>query len=141
MTRPDINLAWASRFVRVLHGDKSFWLQTFDYSNRNRKWLTTLKYGHIEELLPDCDTPNTPWPELGPKPHIVIESSPGKFHLYWLIQGCPLSEFRPIQKCIARMYRSDPTVSDLARVMRWPGFLHQKDKPHLTRIVEWNFDD
>ena len=73
------------------------------------------------------------------KPHLIVESSPGKFHLYWLVDDCPLEEFSNIQKAIAKRFNSDPAVHDLPRVMRIPGFMHQKtDKPFKVHIVEYN---
>jgi len=68
-------------------------------------------------------------------PDIVIESSPDRFHTYWLTNDCPLGEFTQRQKQIALKFRSDPKVCDLPRVMRLPGFWHQKDTPFMTRII------
>lgn len=69
-------------------------------------------------------------------PHIVVESSPGKWHVYWLVDDAfPLSEFRPVQLAIAERFCTDRNVSDLPRVMRVPGFYHNKAQPHLTRLI------
>lgn len=70
------------------------------------------------------------------RPHIVVESSPGKFHLYWKVSDCPLGQFGPLQKAIARRFGGDSSVSDLPRVMRLPGFFHQKGEPVMTRLVK-----
>ncbi|MEI6601580.1 MAG: DNA-primase RepB domain-containing protein, partial [Comamonadaceae bacterium] len=69
------------------------------------------------------------------KPDIIIESSPGKWHCYYFTNDCQLSEFTTRQKQIALKFNSDPSVNDLPRVMRLPGFWHQKDTPFMTRIV------
>jgi len=34
-------------------------------------------------------------------PHIVIESSPDRFHAYWRVTGCPVNAFTPLQKDLA----------------------------------------
>lgn len=68
-------------------------------------------------------------------PDIVIESSPERYHTYWLTNDCPLGEFTQRQKQIALKFSSDPKVCDLPRVMRMPGFFHQKDTPFMTRII------
>jgi hypothetical protein len=68
-------------------------------------------------------------------PDIVIESSSERFHAYWITDDCPLGEFTPRQKQIALKFSSDPKVCDLPRVMRLPGFWHQKDTPFMTRII------
>lgn len=71
-------------------------------------------------------------------PHIVVESSPGRFHVYWRVSDVALDEFESYQKALIRKFDGDPAVHDLPRVMRLPGFWHQKnpDKPFMTRILE-----
>ncbi|MDN7701325.1 phage/plasmid primase, P4 family [Burkholderia semiarida] len=59
-------------------------------------------------------------------PHLVVESSPGKFHAYWLIDGLPLGLFRNVQKQLAQRYGTDESVCDLPRVMRVPGMRNWK---------------
>jgi RecA-family ATPase len=71
-------------------------------------------------------------------PHVVVESSPGRFHAYWLAHRLHLNTFAAVQKCIATRFGGDKAVHDLPRVMRLPGFTHQKGKPFLTRIVQAN---
>jgi hypothetical protein len=73
---------------------------------------------------------------FGLKPHIVIESSPGKWHAYWLVVDIALDQFTPLQKAIAARFGGDTKISDLPRVMRLPGFLHRKAAPFQTRIVQ-----
>jgi Family of unknown function (DUF5906)/Primase C terminal 2 (PriCT-2)/RepB DNA-primase from phage plasmid len=120
-------------------------------------------------------------------PHIIVESSRGKWHVYWLVRDFPLTgidgvpsmitqetkqklrargvtddeihrmpprralellvgpdkdKFRSTQQRLAAHYGGDPKVIDLPRVMRLPGFVHQKVKdgirsePFRTRLVE-----
>lgn len=68
-------------------------------------------------------------------PHIVVETSPERWHGYWLVSGCPLDEFSQRQKQIAQRFSGDPAVHDLPRVMRIPGFWHQKAEPFMTKII------
>ena len=77
---------------------------------------------------------------LGPvlaalQPDIVVESSPGRWHAYWLTNDCPLADFRLCQQRIAMKFNSDPKVVDLPRVMRLPGFVHQKAEPFMTHMT------
>ena len=76
-------------------------------------------------------------PELPTAPHIEVESSPGKHHRYVLVDGCPLDGFNPLQERMVQDYGSDPDAKDISRVLRLPGFFHQKDpnRPHLVRIT------
>lgn len=68
-------------------------------------------------------------------PHLVIESSPQRWHAYWLVDNYPLSHFSGAQKALAKKFAGDPKVHDLPRVMRLPGFMHRKGEPFLTKVV------
>jgi hypothetical protein len=68
------------------------------------------------------------------KPTLIVESSPGKYHCYWITTDLPIAAFTELQKNIARIFGSDPKVSDLPRVMRVPGFYHLKGEPFLTKV-------
>jgi hypothetical protein len=72
-------------------------------------------------------------------PHLVVESSPSRFHGYWLVdQTVALTEFTGLQKKLAKLFGGDPKVHDLSRVMRLPGFVHRKGDPFRTRLVGHN---
>lgn len=65
-------------------------------------------------------------------PQMVIQSSPGKYHVYWRAADVPLEEFGAIQRAAIAKFGTDKQVNDLPRVMRLPGFDHQKEAP--TRV-------
>lgn len=71
------------------------------------------------------------------EPHIIVESSPGRWHAYWLVDDCPLYDFRRIQKTLIAKFNADKAVHDLPRVMRLPGFFHNKSgvNPFISKIV------
>jgi len=69
------------------------------------------------------------------QPNMVIETSPKKYHAYWFVDDCPLTAFNQAQQALSKRFNSDPSVCDLARIMRVPGFYHQKGQPFLTRII------
>lgn len=69
------------------------------------------------------------------EPHLVIETSPEKYHAYWLVDGLSLDDFKPLQKIIAAICDSDPAVCDLPRIMRVPGFYHHKAEPFMSHII------
>ena len=54
------------------------------------------------------------------EPHCVVETSPGRFHCYWLVDDLPLDQFEAVQRRIATMFDGD-SVCDQCRVMRLPG--------------------
>ena len=70
-------------------------------------------------------------------PSFVVESSPGKYHCYWLLDDeLPLEQFKPLQKLLAAKLSSDPSINNLDRVLRVPGFTHQKGDPFTVQIIE-----
>lgn len=67
-------------------------------------------------------------------PHIVVETSPGRWHAYWLVTGIEPAEFQSALQELARKFGGDPKVGSSAQVMRLPGFPHQKGEPFPTRL-------
>ena len=93
----------------------------------------------VRSLFVDLDGASLqPVMEAPLKPHIAVQSSPGRFHAYWLVDGVALTEFQNFQHQLAERFSGDPSVSDLPRVMRVPGFLHQKKTPYLSNIIYIN---
>lgn len=68
-------------------------------------------------------------------PSMVVETSPGKFHCYWLCDGLAIPEHRPIMERIVRSYNGDGQAKDEARVLRVPGFYHRKGAPFQVHII------
>ncbi len=85
------------------------------------------------------DTDGAPYPAKLPlEPHLVTQSSPGRWHLYWCVDGVLLDSFSTLQKALAEHYGTDPSVNDLPRVMRLPGFYHRKGEPVMVELLEAN---
>jgi len=85
----------------------------------------------------------------GKKPnfsHFTVATSPGKHHHYVLVNDVSLEEFAPCQQYMVENFNSDRNAKDIARVLRLPGFFHQKANkskgmtgvPFMVRIVESN---
>jgi hypothetical protein len=71
------------------------------------------------------------------KPHMIVETSPGRYHLYWLLE--PTTDLVTWSDCQARLaafYGGDPKVIDPPRVMRLPGFAHRKGQPFDVKVLE-----
>lgn len=91
-------------------------------------------------LFADLDgTPLDNLQRLNLEPHAIIETSPGKYHAYWLLDGLTVQQFKPIQQRLANLFGSDKSVVDLPRVMRLPGFMHMKnpDAPTLVKFIKF----
>ena len=73
-------------------------------------------------------------PELAPS--FSVESSPGKFHHYWLIEGGTedLTNWDTIMSIMVSKYKSDKSAKDRGRVLRIPGFYHQKKEPFRCKL-------
>jgi hypothetical protein len=66
-------------------------------------------------------------------PHAAVETSPNKYHLYWLTEPYVGNEaYSLIQRKLAQLYDGDKSIVDATRVMRMPGFYHCKGEPHLA---------
>lgn len=95
----------------------------------------------VRALFVDLDgSPLEPVQKARLKPHLITETSPGRWHCYWLVNDLPLEDFSKIQLALAKRFDSDASVCDLPRVIRLPGFAHRKRKPFLTRIVSIHDD-
>lgn len=79
------------------------------------------------------------------EPHIIVQTSPAKWHVYWLVQGLDRAgyegtefdrEFRQRQETLIEAFGADNSVKDLPRVMRLPGFYHRKGDPFLVHEIQ-----
>ena len=92
----------------------------------------------VRALFVDLDgAPLAPLMRCPLPPHLIVSSSPGRYHGYWLVKDCALEQFTPLQLALARVFNGDPDVSDPPRVMRLPGSLNRKHgEPFPVRIIE-----
>ena len=89
----------------------------------------------VRALFADFDaSPLSNLDRIPLKPSFSVNTSPGKHHAYWLIDDCPLDQFKPMQQKLAQILDSDPAVCDLGRIMRVPGFYHLKGDPFMVTI-------
>ena len=94
----------------------------------------------IRAVFVDLDgEPIVPVMQWALPPHIAVESSPGRYHAYWLVdETVTLNEFSGLQKKLAKRFQGDQKVHDLPRVLRLPGFFHRKAGPFRTRVKHLN---
>ena len=142
------------KLVRVLHGtldDHATTLTTINQKGAgifvtvNQTNLKGRKANDIETVraaFVDLDgSPLEPVLDHPLEPHIIVESSPSRWHAYWLCE-LPCEEFSAVQLGLAEKFNGDTSVHDLPRVMRLPGFYHLKCgvgrtlKPFQTRIEQ-----
>jgi hypothetical protein len=73
--------------------------------------------------------------EAVPAPTAILSTSPGKYQVFWQVNGfdCDLQEMT--LKLIAIAFGGDPACTDCNRVLRVPGFLNWKyDPAHLVTV-------
>lgn len=78
--------------------------------------------------------------KIGVVPHLIVRSSPGKFHVYWKVSDLPVAEFCAMQQRLAAYFESDPSVTNPSRVMRLPGFAWNKKEPGFFSEVVFKRD-
>jgi hypothetical protein len=128
-TLVSLNRQGAGIFVMINEGDGKI-------HPGSRTCRTTKNVVRVRALFVDLDgSPVEPVMDSNPAPGIVVNSSPQRFHAYWPVKDVKLGEFNPLQKKLARKFDADPSVCDLPRVLRVPGFYHQKAAPFMSQIV------
>lgn len=68
------------------------------------------------------------------KPDILVQRDETHWHAYWAVDDLPLADFRTAQLRLAEHYNTDRKVFDLPRVMRVPGFLHNKNRDNPIEV-------
>jgi hypothetical protein len=78
--------------------------------------------------------------KTNPLPQFAAQSSPGKYHVYYRAAPYTGNDFYTgIQRKLIQLFGGDKSIIDATRVMRVPGFLHQKAEPHLVTV--WGLPD
>jgi hypothetical protein len=151
-TFADIEVEDGRRLVRVLHGSLNQHFETLASLNAAGAGIyvtvnqtdgtgrTAQNITHVRAQFVDLDGALlAPVLEWSLKPRIVIESSPGKYHAYWLVTkeaSTDFDGFRERQRQLAKLFNADPKCIDLPRVLRLAGFNHRKAAPFRCRIVK-----
>lgn len=122
-------------------------LKTLNCAKRDGIFVVINEGGHrdnnidrIRALFCDWDEPETALQlcEEAAKrlePHIIVESSPGKRHAYWLVNDIAVDRFRLWQEHLIELFYADKTIKNESRVMRLPGFFHTKNELFMTKII------
>ncbi len=103
----------------------------------NKMWIKSRAIWCEDDTI-RSDDPNdfiTDWPL---QPNLIVNTSPGKYHYYWLTECDDSYQWSIVQQKMVSEYGSDNSAKDLARILRVPGFYHLKDpkKPHLINYIK-----
>ena len=80
----------------------------------------------IRAMFTDRDGPPKPGVKTHLTPSFITKRDENHVHAYWLVDDCPLSDFRSWQRRLANHYGTDSAVCNPARVMRLAGTLNCK---------------
>lgn len=134
-TSRDIQVSRSDRSENTLrslsHWNKEHWNvyvtvnETGQGSGTSRRKEDVSRY---RAIFADDDGKNSPTGPYPLEPSIVIESSPGKKQVYWLMADQPPTreEWDGVQQCIVNKWGGDAQARDAARILRVPGFFNSK---------------
>lgn len=70
------------------------------------------------------------------EPSIIVKRDLTHWHAYWLLNdNLPVDKFKAAQIGLSKDYDTDPSICNPARIMRVPGFFHNKGKPVPVKLV------
>lgn len=108
------------------------------------KGAELINVAHIRTHVVDLDDPTTAAMNYSravssnPPPHFAVQTSPDKYHLYWLVQPYTGNDFYTLhQRKIAQLYDGDRKIVDATRVLRVPGFYHMKNPAQPFMVSCW----
>lgn len=94
-----------------------------DFQGRRKENIVAVRAAYQED---DDGQGGTGFPI---SPNLVIQSSPGKFHRYWLLDKsnpAAVPEAVAVEETLVKHWGSDPAAKDVSRVLRLPGFFNRK---------------
>lgn len=100
-------------------------------ANRKKEDITAARALWIDQDKDDVKLP-------GLAPSIVVETSPGKHHYYWIIKEPvkDLDAWDKVELSLVKESNGDISVRDRSRVLRCPGFYHMKDPNNPFLVTE-----
>lgn len=135
LRKQNLNDHWGIFFtVNQLDRD----LDPINPANNRPRHRTKKMVTHARAIFMDADDPQSaPLDSFPLAPSIIVESSPNKYHYYWLIQSPTdeLDTWNKMQIGLINKYNGDKNAKDLARVLRLPGYYHNKKEPFLVDVV------
>lgn len=154
-TFDDDNKRKGSRLVRVLHGTLE---EHFDELSRlnshgagvfvtvnatNLNGRTKGDITKVRAVWQEDDNKEENVPLLPLVPHMIVRSSERKYHRYILVNEDEnaFGQFSSVMRSMVRNYASDPNAADLSRVLRVPGFYHNKQEPQIVELIHESGED
>lgn len=143
--RPSLRFNYRGRFSTLLPAlrrkNAAGWA-VFYNANRTDGDGRSLKNMIAARMLAlDLDGAPLP-PKWKIRPHAILETSPKRFQCIWALNETrDFARHCDVMLRLASRYGGDKSIADITRVLRLPGFLHQKRKPFLSRLVQYENPD
>ena len=146
-SRHDLVLCRSGSLTELLVGASALFNQLVDLNDRGAGVFVTVnatdlqgrKAGNITRIRAvwhDHDDREGALPEFPLAPSIVVETSPGKFHSYWLVSDdMSRADHAALLRVLVERYGSDPQAATVERVLRVPGFQHRKGDPVTVQMI------
>lgn len=116
-----------------------FTVNLLDESKDKGRHRTKKMVTHARAIFMDADDPQTaPLTDFPIVPSIIVETSPGKYHYYWLIDEMTddLQTWNLVQRGLIVKYNGDDNAKDMTRYLRLPGYHHNKtDTPFPVKCL------
>jgi hypothetical protein len=112
-----------------------FWTPNQFYNERRIENLQQIDYWYVETDKTDKDEALRLFEDAPVQPTMVIESKAG-FHVYWRAQDAGIETWDEIVRWrLVPTFSGDRKAADVTRLLRAPGFYHQKvpSQPFLVR--------
>lgn len=91
----------------------------------------------INAVFIDIDDGRSELPEFPIPPSAIVQTSKqGKWHIYWKVPRLKPEQFRAVQEMLIKYYDSDPAIKDPARLLRIPGYDHNKSTPTKVKLLQ-----
>ncbi|MBR0982340.1 DNA-primase RepB domain-containing protein [Bradyrhizobium liaoningense] len=97
----------------------------------------------VRNVVLDLDGEPLPPRGFRIQPHIIVETSRGKYQCTWCTEPTTdIAAAEDVSRRLALRYNGDPKVCDASHVFRLAGFVHQKPgrSPFVTRILHVGFE-
>jgi hypothetical protein len=76
-----------------------------------------------------------------PPPSYVLASSPGRFHIFWRVNGFDAMQVEGLQRQLARELGTDTAATPISQLTRLAGFYnHKRQPPSLVTVVYGDVD-
>lgn len=116
------------------HVDVWFSPSLFNEKNRHKEYAKSLNVlgADADTCIPD---------NFRIAPEIVVESSPGRYQVYWTIKGHTVEEAAKVNRRIAQVHKHqgcDPSYINPAKLMRVPGTSNSKHPGAIVTVGEFD---